>query len=93
MSTRSTIWYDPKGGEDSRPDLHVFSECFDDTVWLELQQGPITVNFQTPQEAMKAILASKTCAEYAGHTNDGPPPLSESDRRGRYPISPAEQLG
>ena len=60
----------PRGGEDGRPDLHIFSECFDDTVWLELRQGPVTVTFQIPQEAMAAMLASETCAAYAEHGAD-----------------------
>ena len=70
MSTRCTIWYDPKGGEDGRPDIHIYSECFDDSVWIELRQGPVTVNFQIPQGAMAKILASETCKHYAEHGPD-----------------------
>lgn len=60
MSTRCSIWYSKEP-----LDIHIYSECFDDTVWIEICNGPSTTTFQIPQEAMKAILESETCREYA----------------------------
>ena len=70
MSTRCTIWYDRKGGEDGRPSLHLFSECFDDSVWLEIDHGPFRVTVPLPQEMVKAILASDTCKQFSEHGGD-----------------------
>ena len=70
MSTRCTIWYDHKGGEDGRPSLHLFAECFNDSIWLEIRHGPFCVTVPFPQEMVSTFLASEACKQFAEHGPD-----------------------
>ncbi len=69
MSTRCTIWY-AKAADNEGVDLHLYAEAFDDSVWLEIEQGPVCVTLPLPQEMVKAILGSGVCQEYAEHGPD-----------------------
>jgi hypothetical protein len=62
LSTRCTIWY---AEEDAPLDLHLYSECFDDTIWLELRQGASVTTIPLPQAMVSAILKSETCKQFA----------------------------
>ena len=62
MSTRCTIWYSDK--------LHLFRECFDDSVWLEAHHEFGTTLIPLPQEMLKAALASESVKHFAEHGPD-----------------------
>ena len=66
MSTRCSIYY---SNEAARLDLHLFSECFDGTIWLELRHGVSVTTIPLPQELVAAMLKSETCKAFA---QDGP---------------------
>lgn len=72
MSTRSTIWYDKKGGEDGNPDLHLYEEMWGDHLALEVAHGPFRLVIKLPKEMVAAMLKSESCAVYAEHGTTDP---------------------
>jgi hypothetical protein len=66
MSTRCTIWYN----KNEVPRLHLYAECLDDSIWLEIDQEFSVVTIPFPKEMVKAILESETCKGFAEHGPD-----------------------
>jgi len=61
-----TIWYNKN--EVLR--LHLYAECLDDSIWLEIDQEFSVVTIPFPKEMVKAILESETCKGFAEHGPD-----------------------